>query len=82
MKRKINIFGIKLLLLISKNILFVLDFIFKNDRKYNFILFSFSYPPQGMTEKEFNDLKISWLIKNERVELIESFLKQKEFQKK
>ena len=41
-----------------------------------FILFSFSYPPQGMTEKEFNDLKISWLIKNERVELIESFLKQ------
>ncbi len=42
------------------------------------ILFSFSYPPQGMPEKEFIDLKINWLIKNERVELIESFLKQNE----
>ena len=42
------------------------------------ILFSFSYPPKGMSEKEFIDLKISWLIKNNRVELIESFLKQNE----
>ena len=42
------------------------------------ILFSFSYPPQGMTEKEFVELKIDWLIKNERVDLIESFLKQNE----
>ena len=42
------------------------------------ILFSFSYPPQGMTEKEFVDLKINWLIKNNRVNLIESFLKQNE----
>ena len=42
------------------------------------ILFSFSYPPQGMTEKEFVDLKINWLIRNDRVELIESFLKQNE----
>ena len=40
------------------------------------ILFSFSYPPLGMSEKEFVDLKINWLIKNDRVELIESFLKQ------
>jgi len=40
------------------------------------ILFSFSYPPQGMTEKEFVDLKINWLIQNDRVELIEKFLKQ------
>ncbi len=40
------------------------------------ILFSFSYPPQGMTEKEFVDLKINWLIENDRAELIESFLKQ------
>ena len=40
------------------------------------ILFSFSYPPQGMTEKEFVDLKINWLIKNDRVNLIENFLKQ------
>ncbi len=40
------------------------------------ILFSFSYPPQGMTDKEFVDLKINWLIENDRKELIESFLKQ------
>ena len=42
------------------------------------ILFSFSYPPQEMTEKEFVDLKINWLIENDRIELIESFLKQNE----
>ena len=42
------------------------------------ILFSFSYPPQGMTEKEFVNLKINWLIKNDRTDLIESFLKQNE----
>ncbi len=40
------------------------------------ILLSFSYPPQGMTDKEFVDLKINWLIKNDRVELIENFLKR------
>ena len=40
------------------------------------ILFSFSYPPQGMNEKEFVNLKIDWLIENDRIELIESFLKQ------
>ena len=40
------------------------------------VLLSFSYPPQGMTDKEFVDLKINWLIQNNRVELIESFLKQ------
>ncbi len=40
------------------------------------ILFSFSYPPQGMDEKEFIDLKINWLIENDRIELLESFLKQ------
>ena len=42
------------------------------------ILFSFSYPPKGMTEKEFVDLKINWLIQNDRVNLIEDFLKQNE----
>ncbi len=42
------------------------------------ILFSFSYPPKGMNEKEFVNLKIDWLIENDRVELIESFLKQNE----
>ena len=47
------------------------------------VLFSFSYPPQGMTEKEFVNLKIDWLIKNDRDELIESFLKQnQEFESK
>ena len=42
------------------------------------ILFSFSYPPQGMDEKEFIDLKINWLIENDRKDLLESFLKQNE----
>ena len=40
------------------------------------VLFSFSYPPRGMTEEEFVNLKIDWLIKNDRIELIESFLNQ------
>ncbi len=40
------------------------------------ILLSFSYPPQGMTDKEFVDLKINWLIKNDRIELLENFLKR------
>ncbi len=40
------------------------------------ILFSFSYPPNEMTEKEFVNLKIDWLIQNDRLDLIESFLKQ------
>ena len=39
-------------------------------------LFSFAYPPQGMDEKEFIDLKIDWLVNNKRVGLIEKFLKQ------
>ena len=43
-----------------------------------FILFSFSYPPLGMSEKEFVKLKTDWLIKNNRIDLIESFLKQNE----
>jgi len=42
------------------------------------ILFSFSYPPQGMDVKEFNDIKINWLIENDRIKLLESFLKQNE----
>ena len=44
------------------------------------ILFSFSYPPQGMNEKEFIKLRIDWLIDNNRSDLIENFLRQnKEF---
>ena len=31
-----------------------------------------------MNEKEFVDLKINWLIENDRIKLIESFLKQNE----
>ena len=47
------------------------------------ILFSFSYPPQGMTEDEFVNIKINWLMKNDRVDLIEKFLKQNDqFQNK
>ena len=40
--------------------------------------FSFSYPPKGMTNDEFIDLKINWLIENKRTELIETLLKQNE----
>ncbi len=44
------------------------------------ILLSFSYPPNGMQDKEFVELKINWLIENDRLDLIENFLKQnKEF---
>ncbi len=47
------------------------------------ILLSFSYPPVGMNEKEFAQLKINWLIENNRINLIESFLKQnKDFEGK
>ena len=42
------------------------------------ILFSFSYPPKGMKEDEFVELKINWLIRNDRQKLIEDFLKQNE----
>ena len=40
------------------------------------ILLSFAYAPEGMSEQDFVDLKINWLIKNQRSDLIESFLKQ------
>ena len=47
------------------------------------ILLSFSYAPSNMNEDEFANLKISWLIKNKRSDLIEKFLKQnKEFKSK
>ena len=38
--------------------------------------FSFSYPPKGMSNKEFIDLKINWMISNKRSDLIEESLKQ------
>ena len=37
---------------------------------------SFAYPPRGMDEKEFINLKINWMIDNKRSDLIEKFLKQ------
>ena len=47
------------------------------------VLLSFSYPPNGMNEKEFVNLKVDWLINNSRLDLIENFLKQnKEFEGK
>ena len=38
--------------------------------------FSFAYPPQGMDDKEFVNLKINWMIANKEFSLIEEFLKQ------
>ncbi len=47
------------------------------------VLLSFSYPPNGMSDEEFVKLKIDWLINNNKVKLIENFLKQnKEFEGK
>ena len=47
------------------------------------VLLSFSYPPNGMSDEEFVKLKIDWLINNNKVKLIENFLKQnKEFKGK
>jgi hypothetical protein len=47
------------------------------------ILLSFSYAPKGMSGEEFSDLKIGWLVKNQRSDLIENFLKQnKDFKSK
>jgi len=42
------------------------------------VLLSFSYPPLGMKDDEFIDLKINWLIENNQLNLIEEFLKQNE----
>ena len=39
-------------------------------------ILSFAYPPNGMEEKEFINLKIDWMIENKRVDLIEKFLNQ------
>ena len=39
-------------------------------------LFSYSYSPENLSEKDFLDLKINWLIKNKKDDLIEEFLKK------
>ena len=38
-------------------------------------ILSFAYPPKGMEQKEFINLKIEWLIKNKKINLIEESLK-------
>ncbi len=37
-------------------------------------LFSYAYAPENLSEKEFLDIKINWLIKNKKDKLIEQFL--------
>ena len=39
-------------------------------------IFSYSYAPENISEKEFLDLKINWLIKNKKDKIIEQFLKK------
>ena len=39
-------------------------------------IFSFAYPPKGMSENEFIDLKIDWMTSNKRDKLVEKFLNQ------
>ena len=39
-------------------------------------IYSIAYPPKGMSDEEFIDLKINWMIQNKREDLIEKFLKE------
>ncbi len=39
-------------------------------------LFSYSYAPENLSEKDFLEIKINWLIKNKKDNLIEQFLKK------
>ncbi len=39
-------------------------------------ILSFAYPPKGMKQNEFVDLKIKWMIDNKKIILIEQSLKQ------
>ena len=46
-------------------------------------LFSYSYAPENLNEKDFLDIKINWLIKNKKDDLIEQFLtKNRDFPNK
>ena len=46
-------------------------------------ILSYSYSPSNLSETEFLDIKINWLIKNKKDELIEQFLiKNNEFPNK
>jgi len=37
-------------------------------------IMTYSYLPQGMSDEDFLDLKIDWLIKNDKIDLLENFL--------
>ncbi len=39
-------------------------------------ILSFAYPPNGMSNDEFIDLRVKWMIDNKKTKLIENFLKQ------
>ncbi len=39
-------------------------------------IFSYSYTPENISEEEFLNIKINWLIKNKKDDLIEEFLKK------
>ena len=39
-------------------------------------ILSFAYPPNGMSNDEFIDLRIKWMIDNKKTKLVENFLKQ------
>ena len=41
-------------------------------------MFSFSYAPENLLEKDFLDLKVNWLIKNNKDDLVEKFLEKNE----
>jgi len=45
-------------------------------RLFENTFYAFAYPPQGMNDEEFTNLKINWMINNKRSDLIEKFLKQ------
>ncbi len=39
-------------------------------------MFSYSFPPENISDEQFLELKINWLIKNKKDNLIEEFLKK------
>ena len=53
-----------------------LNFLEFQKKLFENTLFSFAYPPQGMGNEEFIDLKINWMLDNKRSDLVEKFLKQ------
>ena len=39
-------------------------------------ILTYSYPPENISDKDFLELKIDWLIKNKKDNVIEEFLKK------